>query len=270
MVKKVRKAVIVAAGLGKRMFPFTKIDSKLLIPILNKPIVLYLMEELKASGIEEVLIITNHPSKLQQFFTENKKLNRILEKLERSDLIRELHRIENLCKINYVRQEEPRGWVHAVSLAKNFVKNEPFALLFSDCLYKSTVPATKQLINKYYKKNKNIRSRENVRYVFKPNIFKIIENFSFILEDNNNNQNLFFKELVKRNDFYLFEIEGEYFDIGNPINLLKTLFAFAFEDWYYSKKLYDIFLEDNNLKKDFKKFYRVLIRNDNHENKRKK
>jgi len=261
--------IILAAGLGKRMFPFTKIDSKLLIPILNKPIVLYLMEELKESGIEEVTIVTNHPSKLQQFFTENKKLNNILEKLERGDLIRELHRIESLCKINYVRQEEPKGWIHALLQAKEFVKGEPFAVIFSDCLFKSKIPATKQLIQRYYNKNKNIISTYFVRYVFKPNIFNLIENFNFSLGDDSLQEELI-KQLENREDLKTTKIKGNFFDVGDPINLLKTLFTFAFEDWYYSKKLYDIFLEDEILKKDFKNFYTNLIKKEKYEKKRKK
>jgi UTP-glucose-1-phosphate uridylyltransferase len=254
-VKKVTKAVIVAAGLAKRMFPFTKIDSKLLIPILNKPIALYLMEELRASGIKEVVIVTNHASKLRDFFTEDKELDNILEKIERSDLVRELHRIESLAKISYVPQEEPRGWLHALMQAKDYIKNEPFVVLFSDCLYKSAVPATRQVINAFNKYNKNIIS--TARFVFKPAIFKLARNIEFQLGDETSDS-ILINKLRERKETCEYHIKGQFYDVGDPIQLLRTLLAFTLEDWYYSRKLKEIMLKDINLKKDFENFYNQI------------
>lgn len=252
MPKKVRKAVIVAAGLGKRMFPFTKIDSKLLIPILNKPIVLYLIEELYSSGITDVMIVTNHSSKLKQLFQENLKLNQILEKIERSDLVKELHRIENLCRISYIKQEEPRGWLHAVLKAKDFIKDEPFVVLFSDVLYRSKIPATKQIINAYYKHNKDIISK--ARFLFKPKVFELTRDLGFPLGEDAADIFLI-NRLHKKKEVVDYDIEGDCYDVGDPINLLRTLLAFTLKDWYYSSKLKQLLLQDINLKKDFENFY---------------
>jgi len=252
MPKKVTKAVIVAAGLGKRMFPFTKIDSKLLIPILNKPIALYLMEELHASGIKDVLIVTNHSSKLKQLFEKDSKLDNILEQLDREDLIRELHRIENLCRIKYIIQEEPRGWLHAVTLAKDFVKKQPFVVLFSDCLFKSKIPATKQIIKKYYEINKNIHALG--RYLFKPDIFKLIKDMEFPLGEDTADT-IVLSYMDKKNEVEWYDIVGRPYDVGDPIQLLRTLLTFTLEDWYYSDKLKELINSDKDLKADFKKFY---------------
>jgi len=260
MPKKVKKAVIVAAGLGKRMFPFTKVDSKLLIPILNKPIVLYLIEELHDSGITDVIIVTNHSSKLRELFKKNPKLNQILEKIERSDLVKQLHIIENLCKINYIKQEEPRGWLHAVYLAKDFIKNEPFVVLFSDCLYKSKISATKQVIKEYYEHNKNIIS--NARFLFKPKIFNLCKNIDFPLGEDIADSVLINK-LREKKDILNYQINGKMYDIGDPVQLLRTLLTFTLEDWYYSHKLKEFLITDKNLRKDFENFYEIIKKTEN-------
>ncbi|MBW2978450.1 NTP transferase domain-containing protein [Candidatus Woesearchaeota archaeon] len=256
MPKKVTKAVIVAAGLGKRMFPFTKIDSKLLIPIINKPIVVYLMQELHESGITDVLIVTNHTNKLKEFFTKNQHLNKILKKIEREDLIRYLYEIENLCKIQYIKQNEPRGWVHAVLKAKDFIKDEPFVVLFSDLFYKSKIPAAKQVIDLFYKKNKSILS--SGRYVFKPSVFKLISNFEFPLGGDWNSEHELFNKLKEKNDFFWYTFDGPSFSVGEPMDFLKTLLTITLEDQYYSRRLISIIQYDKKFKRDINEFYQAI------------
>jgi UTP--glucose-1-phosphate uridylyltransferase len=99
----VTKAVIVAAGVSSRMYPYTKVDSKLMIPIINKPIVQHIIEELSQSGIKEVIIISNHISKIKQFFNKNESLNSLLNRLNQNKLIDQLHHIETMSKIKYLK-----------------------------------------------------------------------------------------------------------------------------------------------------------------------
>lgn len=252
---KVRKAVIAAAGLGKRMFPFTKIDSKLLIPILNKPVILYILQELIESGIEEVTIVTNHDEKLKELFKENKKLNSILERLERRDIIKQLYEIEHMCKINFVRQDEPYGWLHAVLQAKKYLRNEPFIVCFSDIILKSKPPASKQLIDQYHKHNKCING--GVRFLFTPGTFKAIQNEKFEFGRDVADLDLIHK-LRQKGKLIDFEIDGDAFDVGEPAQLLRTLIAFTLEDSYYFDRLIEMYKEDDELKDDFDRFFKAL------------
>ena len=133
-MSEVKKAIIIASGLGSRMYPYTKVESKLLIPLLNKPVVEYLVEELAASGIKEVIIVSNHTEKLKQFFKEDERLNQLLKSLKRDDLIKKLHHVELLLDVEIIRQDQPMGWVHELWYARDHIKKEPFVVLFSDVL----------------------------------------------------------------------------------------------------------------------------------------
>src|SRR5579875_1417118 len=125
---KVRKAVIPAAGFGTRFLPVTKTIPKEMLPIVDKPVIQYIVEEAVASGIEDVILVTG-PSKkpLEDFFDSNFELESTLERTGKTDLLAEVRRTTNLANIIYVRQKEPLGNGHAVLAARHAVGDEPFA-----------------------------------------------------------------------------------------------------------------------------------------------
>ncbi|MEG0364329.1 MAG: UTP--glucose-1-phosphate uridylyltransferase GalU [Erysipelotrichales bacterium] len=151
MNKKVRKAVIPAAGLGTRFLPATKSIPKEMLPIVDVPTIQIIIEEAVASGIEEILIITS-PSKhaMENHFDYSYELeHRLLEsnKQEEAKMIKD---IANMANIHYIRQKEPKGLGHAINCARTFVGDEPFAILLGDdIVVNDTKPALAQLINAY-------------------------------------------------------------------------------------------------------------------------
>jgi UTP--glucose-1-phosphate uridylyltransferase len=147
---KIRKAIIPAAGLGTRFLPATKSQPKEMLPIVDKPCIQYLVEEAVASGIEEIIIITAEGKQsIEDYFDISPKLISHLEKNGKHKAIQEMEKIEKMAKFRYVRQAMPLGDGHAILCAKEFVKNEPFAVLFGDDIYDSKVPAISQLIKEY-------------------------------------------------------------------------------------------------------------------------
>jgi UTP--glucose-1-phosphate uridylyltransferase len=147
---KIRKAIIPAAGLGTRFLPATKSQPKEMLPIVDKPCIQYLVEEAVASGIEEIIIITAEGKQsIEDYFDISPRLISHLEKKGKLKAIREMEKIEKMAKFRYVRQHSPLGDGHAILCAKEFVKNEAFAVLFGDDIYDSKVPAIKQLIKEY-------------------------------------------------------------------------------------------------------------------------
>lgn len=150
--KKVRKAVIPAAGLGTRFLPATKAIPKEMLPIVDIPTIQYIIKEAVASGIEEILIITNSNKHcMENHFDRSYELESRLEesnKLAERDMICE---IANMANIYYVRQKEPRGLGHAILCAKSFIGNDPFAVLLGDDIVENHdgKPALKQLIEAY-------------------------------------------------------------------------------------------------------------------------
>lgn len=145
---KVRKAVISAAGLGTRFLPATKAQPKKMLPIVDKPTIQYIIEEAVDSGIEEILIITGrNKESIENYFDKSIELEMQLErsgKLKELDIVR---KISSMADIHYIRQKEPKGLGDAVSCAKSFVGNEPFAVMLGDDVIDSEVPCLKQLMN---------------------------------------------------------------------------------------------------------------------------
>ncbi len=147
---KIRKAIIPAAGLGTRFLPATKSQPKEMLPIVDKPCIQYLVEEAVQSGIEEIIIITAEGKQsIEDYFDISPRLISHLEKNGKHKAIREMEKIEKMAKFRYVRQSAPLGDGHAILCAKEFVKDEPFAVLFGDDIYDSKIPAIKQLIKEY-------------------------------------------------------------------------------------------------------------------------
>jgi len=145
---RVRKAVIPAAGLGTRMLPATKTVPKEMLPLVDKPAIQYIIEEAVASGIEDILIVTNRAkSAMDDYFDYVPELEDVLAragKTAEQDIIRHP---ADMANIFYVRQKETKGLGHAVWRAKKFVGDEPFAVLLGDDIMMGDVPVTKQLID---------------------------------------------------------------------------------------------------------------------------
>ena len=147
--KKIRKAVIPAAGLGTRFLPATKAQPKEMLPIVDKPAIQYIIEEAIQSGIEEILIITGRNKRaIEDHFDRAVELEMTLKAQGKYDLLGLVEELSEVT-IHYVRQKEARGLGHAVLCAKQFVGNEPFAVLLGDDIIDASVPCLKQMINVY-------------------------------------------------------------------------------------------------------------------------
>lgn len=147
---KIRKAIIPAAGLGTRVLPASKSMPKEMLPIVDKPAIQYIVEEAVRAGITDILIITNRGKGIiEDHFDHSIELENMLEKRERYDTLEELDALANLANIYYLRQKETRGLGDAVLRARQFVGDEPFAVLYGDDVIIGEVPAIAELIEAY-------------------------------------------------------------------------------------------------------------------------
>lgn len=145
------------------MLPATKNMPKEMLPVLDKPAIQYVVEECIASGIREILIITGrHKRAIEDHFDRSFELEATLEAKGDRGRLEEVRRIAEMADIHYVRQKETRGLGHAVSCARAFIGNEPFALLLGDDIIESSVPATKQLLDTYRKHGHSVVAVENI------------------------------------------------------------------------------------------------------------
>jgi UTP--glucose-1-phosphate uridylyltransferase len=146
-MRKVRKAVIPAAGFGTRFLPATKAVPKELLPIVDKPTIQYIMEEVVQAGIEEVILITGREKgSIEDHFDISVELENHLKKKGRDDLLKIVQDIAEMVTLVSVRQKEPLGLGHAILCAKKAVGEEPFAVLLGDDLIDANVPCIKQMI----------------------------------------------------------------------------------------------------------------------------
>ena len=144
---KVRKAVIPAAGLGTRMLPATKTVPKEMLPMVDKPVIQYIIEEAVEAGIEDILIVTNRAkSAMDDYFDYYPELETRLNQAGKEKELTEVRRAADLANIFYVRQKETKGLGHAIWRAKRFVGDEPFAVLLCDDIMRARKPVTRQLI----------------------------------------------------------------------------------------------------------------------------
>lgn len=147
---KIRKAIIPAAGLGTRFLPATKAQPKEMLPIVDKPTIQYIIEEAVAAGIEDIIIVTGRNKRsIEDHFDRNIELEMTLEAKGNQQLLDIVHDATNLANIHYIRQKEPKGLGHAILVAKNFIGNEPFAVLLGDDVVVAEDPCIGQLITAY-------------------------------------------------------------------------------------------------------------------------
>lgn len=149
-MKKVRKAIIPAAGLGTRFLPATKAMPKEMLPIIDKPTIQYIVEEAIESGIEDIIIVTGKGKRsIEDHFDHAFELEHSLMEKEKYDLLEKVQHSSKLVDIHYIRQKEPKGLGHAVWCARKFIGDEPFAVLLGDDIVVSEKPGLKQLIEQY-------------------------------------------------------------------------------------------------------------------------
>ena len=187
MSKKIRKAIIPAAGLGTRFLPATKAQPKEMLPIVDKPTIQYIIEEAVASGIEEILIITGRSKKcIEDHFDKSVELELELEKSGKEEMLKMVRDISDMVDIHFIRQKEPKGLGHAISCAKTFLG----------------------------------------RYIITPRIFKILEETKpgkggeIQLTDALLN-------LISEEAMYAYDFEGTRYDVGDKLGFLKATVEYA-------------------------------------------
>ena len=154
---RVRKAVFPAAGWGTRFLPATKAQPKEMLPLVDKPIIQYAVEEAVAAGIEQVIIVTSTQKRaIEDHFDLSYELEHLLEEKGEIEKLRQVRHISDLAQIAYVRQKEQLGLGHAVLTAKDLIGNEPFAVLLPDDVVISERPAIGQLIHAYQQTHSSV------------------------------------------------------------------------------------------------------------------
>ncbi|WP_294744798.1 UTP--glucose-1-phosphate uridylyltransferase GalU [uncultured Exiguobacterium sp.] len=150
MKKPIKKAIIPAAGLGTRFLPATKAMPKEMLPILDKPTIQYIVEEAAAAGIEDIIIVTGkHKRAIEDHFDHQYELEAALQASGKTELLEKVCASTNLANIFYVRQKEQKGLGHAIWTARQFIGDEPFAVLLGDDIVESETPAIRQLMDAY-------------------------------------------------------------------------------------------------------------------------
>lgn len=147
-----RKAVILAAGHGTRFLPATKVVPKEMLPLVDQPVIQYVVEEAVAAGLQQIVIVTAAPKRaVEDHFDRNPELEQLLESTGKDAELREVRRVADLAQIAFVRQKERRGIAHATLAARHVVGDEPFALFFPDDIIVADTPAIRQLIDVHEK-----------------------------------------------------------------------------------------------------------------------
>ena len=276
-MKKVRKAVIPVAGLGTRFLPATKAVPKEMLPIVDKPTLQYIIEEAVDSGIEEILLITSPYKKcIEDHFDRSFELEGRLIKSGKEDKAKELENISKMAKISYIRQGEPLGSGHAINLAKTFVGDEPFAVMYGDDLmYSRVIPVLRQLIEVYEATDSSVIGCMNVdkslvsrygilklnedssiktiiekptleeapstlaglgRYIVKPEIFDYLEKLSA----GKGGEYQFTDAMMHMMEDYKYmpcEFNGIYYDTGSKDGYLKANIEYALRNDELSDKI---------------------------------
>ncbi len=162
---KVRKAVITAGGWGTRFLPITRSQPKEMLPLVNKPLIHYAVEEAIDSGIEQIILVTAlGKNAIEDYFDRSFELEYFLEQKGETRLLQEMRELSNLVNICYIRQKEQLGLGHAILATRNIIAGEPFAVLLPDDIIDSRVPALKQMLKVYEQRKTNIVAVEQVSY----------------------------------------------------------------------------------------------------------
>lgn len=148
------KAVIPAAGFGTRLLPATKAQPKEMLPVYDKPAIQYVIEEARASGIDDILIVTGRNKRsIEDHFDKSYELEYTLQKSGKDRVLKQVRKITDLADVCYVRQKDITGLGDAIACAERHIEDEPFAVLLGDSITRSKTPLTKQLIDVFNRKN---------------------------------------------------------------------------------------------------------------------
>jgi len=163
-MKKIKKAVFPVAGMGTRFLPATKASPKEMLPLVDKPLIQYVVEEAIASGIEEIIMVTGRGKyAIENHFDRSTELESLLEKKKQWKELEEVKKISDLCDFWYIRQKEPLGLGHAILKARDLLGDEPFAVLLGDdIIHSEGQPALSQLIDAHHKNGGSIVAIEEV------------------------------------------------------------------------------------------------------------
>ncbi len=268
----VRKAVVLAAGYGTRLLPATKAQPKEALPLVDKPIIQYTVEEAAASGLEEVIIVTASGKRaVEDHFDRSLELEQTLLEKGDHERLEEVRRISDLAHIVYVRQKEQRGIGDAVLTVRRVVGEEPFVLFFPDDVIVSDRPAARQLIDVFEAQGGSVLAVEEVphgevesygivegepvgegvyrvkslvekpkpdeapsnlaivgRYVLTPEIFGVLEQTppgkagEIQITDG-------LSRLLRRQPMFAYRFQGQRYDTGRPLGLLKASVELALQ-----------------------------------------
>lgn len=159
----IRKAVFPAAGFGTRFLPATKAIPKEMLPLVDKPLIQYAVEEAKLSGLEEIIIVTGMgKTAIEDHFDTSFELEILLKERGKEELLKMIQNISELVHFAYTRQKKPLGLGHAIQITKNLVNGEPFAVFLGDDIIDSRVPAMKQMIRVYEKYGSSVLAVQKV------------------------------------------------------------------------------------------------------------
>lgn len=288
-MKKVRKAIIPAAGLGTRFLPATKAMPKEMLPIVDKPTIQYIVEEAIASGIEDILIVTGKGKRaIEDHFDYSPELERNLEEKGKLDLLDKVRYSTNLADIHYIRQKEAKGLGHAVWCARTFIGDEPFAVLLGDDIVQSETPCLKQLLDQYEKTRSSVIGVQEVstdethRYgIIEPSIQEgrryLIENLVEKPDPGNAPSNLaIMGRYILTPEIFMFLDQMEtgaggeiqLTDAIQKLNQIQRVFAYEFEGKRYDigeklgfiKTTIEFALQDDNLRADILVYLNDLLR----------
>ncbi len=159
----VKKAVIPVAGLGTRFLPVTKSMPKEMLPIIDKPVIHYVVEEAIASGIDDIIFITGRSKRsIEDYFDDSPELEYHLKQKNQQNLLKIVQDISSMVDLHYIRQKEPKGLGDAILTARKHINDEPFAVLLGDDIIVNRTPCTKQLIDNFYKYGRSTLAVEEV------------------------------------------------------------------------------------------------------------
>ena len=242
-MKKITKLVIPVAGLGTRFLPVTKAVPKAMMPILDKPVLQYLLEDALRSGITDVCIVLNHDQDMiRDYFTHKPKLEEKLNERGKNKAIETLNYVIDHMNIHYIYQDEPLGSGHAILLAKDFIGNEPFMVMYGDSFFLGKYPITLELQKAYtygmlildegdedrilgIVEKPALRETPsllacNGTYILNPSIFKELEKIKKVSDEYLFTDALF--RLMRKEEFYVGKTDSVFYDIGNMNGYVKA------------------------------------------------
>ena len=160
---KIKKAVFPAAGFGTRFLPATKAIPKEMLPLVDKPLIQYAVEEAKASGLSEIIIVTGMgKTAIEDHFDTSFELEMLLRERDKTELLKMIENVSDMVHFAYTRQKKPLGLGHAIGITKNLINNEPFAVFLSDDIIDSKTPAMKQMVEVFQRYGTSILAVQKV------------------------------------------------------------------------------------------------------------